>query len=63
MKKGVVILLLIIGLACLFFQHKVGGVYGVYLKTISIVLIMFSVYKISSNIGSKEEKDSGNFKF
>jgi len=63
MKKGLVILLFVIGLVCLFFQHKVGAVNGVYLKTLGIVLIMFSVYKISSTVTSKEKKDSGNFKF
>ena len=35
-----------------------------YLKTIGIVLTMFSVYKLSTQIDSKkEENDSGNFKF
>ena len=63
MKKSVVILLLILGVVCLFFQHQVTDIYGVYLKTIGIVLTMFSVYKLASGVTSKKEEDSGNFKF
>lgn len=64
MKKSVIILLLLTGFICLFFQHQIEGANGMYLKTIGIVLTMFSVYKLSTQIDSKkEENDSGNFKF
>jgi len=63
MKKGVIILLLVLGIICLFFQYKMVGANGVYLKTIGIMLTMFCVYKLASQVTSKENEDSGNFKF
>lgn len=65
MKQGILIILLIVGIICLFFNHQILKVYNEYLKIIGIVLVMFSVYKLSSKVSSrsKNEQDSGNFKF
>jgi len=63
MKRGLVILLLLIGVICLFYQNKAIGVNAVYLKTVGIVLVMFSVYKGASKVTSKTDDKSGNFKF
>lgn len=64
MNKGVIIFLLVVGVVCMFFQHQITGEYALYIKTLGILLTMFSVYKLSSKVTSKkEDKDSGNFKF
>ena len=63
MKKSIVVLLLILGVVCMFFQHQMTGEYAMYLKTVGILLTMFSVYKLASKVSSKKEEDSGNFKF
>lgn len=64
MKKNIFILLLAIGFVGVFYPYKVLGFNEVYLKTAGIVLTMFSVYKLSSKVTSKNDnEDTGNFKF
>lgn len=64
MKKWAIILLLILGFVCMFFPYQVLGVNEMYIKTAGILLTMFSVYRLSSIVSSKEEgEDSSNFKF
>ncbi len=58
-KKIVVFILLVLGLICLFTPFRVG-VPGHYLKILGLVLVMFTLYMVSSKLTSKNVNENRN---